>query len=50
MNQDLSIISLIMHASLTVQLVIAALLLVSLASWAVHLQQAVCTVPREGSQ
>ncbi|MBB3192988.1 protein TolQ [Roseateles terrae] len=35
MNQDLSIISLIMHASLTVQLVIAALLLVSLASWAV---------------
>ncbi|WAC71842.1 protein TolQ [Roseateles sp. SL47] len=35
MNQDLSIISLIMHASLTVQLVIAALLLVSLASWSV---------------
>ena len=35
MNQDLSIISLIAHASLTVQLVIAALLLVSLASWSV---------------
>ncbi|WP_377155335.1 protein TolQ [Roseateles sp. UC29_93] len=35
MNQDLSIVSLIAHASLTVQLVIAALLLVSLASWSV---------------
>ncbi len=35
MNQDLSIVSLILHASFTVQLVIAALLLVSLASWSV---------------
>ncbi|MCV2355562.1 protein TolQ [Paucibacter sp. B2R-40] len=35
MNQDLSIVSLIAHASLTVQMVIAALLLVSLASWSV---------------
>ncbi|MCH7345561.1 protein TolQ [Pelomonas sp. CA6] len=35
MNQDLSIVSLIAHASLTVQLVIAALLLMSLASWSV---------------
>ena len=35
MNQDLSIVSLIAHASITVQLVIAALLLVSLASWSV---------------
>ncbi|MEJ6003541.1 protein TolQ [Paucibacter soli] len=35
MNQDLSIFSLIAHASLVVQLVIAALLLVSLASWSV---------------
>ncbi|WP_310388913.1 protein TolQ [Roseateles sp.] len=35
MNQDLSIVSLIAHASLTVQLVIAALLLVSLVSWSV---------------
>jgi biopolymer transport protein TolQ len=35
MNQDLSIVSLILHASFTVQLVISALLLVSLASWSV---------------
>jgi len=35
MNQDLSIVSLIAHASITVQLVIAALLIVSLASWSV---------------
>ncbi|MCV2348489.1 protein TolQ [Paucibacter sp. Y2R2-4] len=35
MNQDLSIVSLIAHASLAVQLVIAALLIVSLASWSV---------------
>lgn len=35
MNQDLSIISLIAHASITVQLVIALLLLMSLASWSV---------------
>ncbi|MFN3304517.1 MAG: protein TolQ [Roseateles sp.] len=35
MNQDLSIVSLIMHASLAVQLVIAGLLLMSLASWSV---------------
>ncbi|TNY05387.1 protein TolQ, partial [Escherichia coli] len=35
MNQDLSIISLILHASFAVQLVIAGLLLVSLASWSV---------------
>ena len=35
MNQDLSIVSLIMHASWVVQLVIAGLLLMSLASWAV---------------
>lgn len=35
MNQDLSIVSLILHASFAVQLVIAALLLVSLASWSV---------------
>ncbi|MDT8998732.1 protein TolQ [Paucibacter sp. APW11] len=35
MNQDLSIFSLIAHASLVVQLVIGMLLLVSLASWSV---------------
>lgn len=35
MNQDLSIFNLIAQASLVVQLVIAALLLVSLASWSV---------------
>jgi biopolymer transport protein TolQ len=35
MNQDLSIVSLVMHASVVVQLVVAALLLVSLASWTV---------------
>ncbi|MFZ2990786.1 protein TolQ [Ideonella sp.] len=35
MNQDLSIINLVLHASPVVQLVIAALLLVSLASWSV---------------
>ncbi|MDM4765098.1 protein TolQ [Pelomonas sp. SE-A7] len=35
MNQDLSIVSLILHASLMVKLVIAALLAVSLASWSV---------------
>jgi len=35
MNQDLSIVNLILHASLAVQLVIAALLTVSLASWSV---------------
>jgi biopolymer transport protein TolQ len=35
MNQDLSIISLIMGASWVVQLVVAGLLLVSLASWSV---------------
>jgi biopolymer transport protein TolQ len=35
MNQDLSIVSLILHASLAVQLVIAGLLLMSLASWSV---------------
>jgi biopolymer transport protein TolQ len=35
MNQDLSIVSLILHASFAVQLVIGALLLVSLASWSV---------------
>ena len=35
MNQDLSIVSLIAHASLAVQLVIGALLTVSLASWSV---------------
>ncbi|PZP30381.1 MAG: protein TolQ [Roseateles depolymerans] len=35
MNQDLSIVSLILHASFAVQLVITALLLVSLASWSV---------------
>jgi biopolymer transport protein TolQ len=35
MNNDLSIVSLILHASFTVQLVIAALLMVSLASWSV---------------
>lgn len=35
MNQDLSIVSLILHASFAVQLVIAGLLLVSLASWSV---------------
>ena len=35
MNQDLSIVALILHASLAVQLVIVALLLVSLASWSV---------------
>ncbi|MEK8046510.1 MAG: protein TolQ [Burkholderiales bacterium PBB6] len=35
MNQDLSIVSLIMHASLVVQLVVAGLLAISLASWTV---------------
>ena len=35
MNQDLSIVSLVMHASWVVQLVIAGLLIMSLASWAV---------------
>jgi biopolymer transport protein TolQ len=35
MNQDFSIISLVMHASFVVQLVMAGLLLVSLASWSV---------------
>jgi biopolymer transport protein TolQ len=35
MNQDISIVSLILQASLTVQLVIASLLIVSLASWSV---------------
>ncbi|MBV8035700.1 protein TolQ [Roseateles sp.] len=35
MNQELSIVSLILHASFAVQLVIAGLLLVSLASWSV---------------
>jgi len=33
MNQDLSIITLILHASLVVQLVVAGLLIVSLVSW-----------------
>ena len=35
MNQDLSIITLVLHASLVVQLVMAGLLITSLASWAV---------------
>ncbi|MDC8784468.1 protein TolQ [Roseateles koreensis] len=35
MNQDLSIVTLILHASFAVQMVIAALLTVSLASWSV---------------
>jgi len=35
MNNDLSIVSLIMHASFVVQIVIALLLMVSLASWTV---------------
>jgi biopolymer transport protein TolQ len=35
MNQDFSIISLVLHASFVVQLVMAGLLLVSLASWTV---------------
>ena len=35
MSQDFSIISLVLHASLVVQLVIAGLLLTSLASWTV---------------
>ncbi len=35
MNQDLSIITLVLHASLVVQIVMALLLLVSLASWSV---------------
>jgi biopolymer transport protein TolQ len=35
MNQDLSIIALVLQASLVVQLVMAALLIVSLASWSV---------------
>jgi len=35
MNQDLSIVSLVMHASWVVQLVVAGLLSVSLASWTV---------------
>lgn len=33
MNQDLSIITLILHASLVVQLVVAGLLIISLVSW-----------------
>jgi len=41
MNQDLSIISLLMHASLIVQLVVTALLLISLASWSVIFSKAV---------
>jgi biopolymer transport protein TolQ len=35
MNQDLNILQLVLHASLVVKLVMAVLLLVSLASWAV---------------
>ena len=35
MNQDLSIITLVMHASIVVQVVMAGLLLASLASWTV---------------
>ncbi len=35
MNQDLSIFSLVLHASLVVQLVMAGLLITSLASWTV---------------
>lgn len=35
MNQDISIINLVLHASLVVQLVIGGLLLLSLASWTV---------------
>ena len=35
MNQDLSIITLVLHASLVVQIVMAGLLVVSLASWSV---------------
>ena len=35
MNQDLSIITLVLHASLVVQLVMALLLMTSLASWSV---------------
>jgi biopolymer transport protein TolQ len=35
MNQDLSIITLVLHASFVVQVVIAGLMLVSLASWTV---------------
>jgi biopolymer transport protein TolQ len=35
MNQDLSIITLVLHASLVVQIVMAGLMLVSLASWSV---------------
>ncbi len=35
MNQDMSIISLVLQASLVVQLVMAGLMIVSLASWTV---------------
>ena len=35
MNQDMSIFSLVLHASLVVQLVMAGLLIVSLVSWTV---------------
>ena len=35
MNQDLSILTLVLHASLVVQIVMAGLLVVSLASWSV---------------
>jgi biopolymer transport protein TolQ len=35
MNQDLSIVTLLLHASLVVQLVVAGLLMISLASWSV---------------
>ena len=35
MNQDLSIITLVLHASFVVQVVMAGLLLTSLASWTV---------------
>ena len=34
MNQDLSIVTLVLHASLVVQIVIAGLLVMSLVSWA----------------
>ncbi len=35
MNQDFSIVTLVLHASLVVQLVMAGLLITSVASWTV---------------
>ncbi|MDI4631516.1 protein TolQ [Pelomonas sp. V22] len=49
MNQDLSIVALILHASFTVKLVIAALLAVSLASWSVIFSKLISLSKIKGS-